>query len=323
MAASLASMTNTRVDSASKHIVPCKVNTDYMASLVGDNVDNSMRELQTNKMKYCMHKDDIVIGLGRPTFGASLNSNHKKAYPSVIVTLASMEDLARRWIALHNFMVRGYDDKDQLKKTFVQIVDAKMAGDSKKKSKIKGQVENMLDFYFVGISLGLAYAHPHSGDTVASVMIGGLRTVLNGHFKVHTNDLLMFYWPDELELFEENGGRRPRAILDTDGKKGDWIEKGKLQASDHFSRNMSQSAMDRKDYYGMRNGVFKNGPDGAHGGKQNVAMIKPYIVSRYQDPDDPTRVEHFPLDKCRVFGKAISNANPFEMVDVMLSRQAI
>lgn len=91
MAGSLASATSTRVDSASKHIVPCKVNTDYMASLVGNNVDNAMRELQTNKMRYCMHKDDVVIGLGRPMYGSSVNNNRKKAYPSVIVTLASMD----------------------------------------------------------------------------------------------------------------------------------------------------------------------------------------------------------------------------------------
>lgn len=67
MAASLASMTNTRVDSASKHIVPCKVNTDYMASLVGGNVDNSMRELQTNKMRCETHAHALTHA--RPSFG--------------------------------------------------------------------------------------------------------------------------------------------------------------------------------------------------------------------------------------------------------------
>lgn len=33
-AGSLASATSSRVDSASKHITPCKVHTDYMASLL-------------------------------------------------------------------------------------------------------------------------------------------------------------------------------------------------------------------------------------------------------------------------------------------------
>ena len=47
MAHSLATATGTRVDSASKHIVPCKVNTDYMASLISAaHSDNPQRELQ-------------------------------------------------------------------------------------------------------------------------------------------------------------------------------------------------------------------------------------------------------------------------------------
>lgn len=210
----------TRVDSASKHILPCKVNTDYMASLVDNNVDNSMRELQTNKMRYCMHKDDIVIGLGRPMYGSSINSSRKKAYPSVIVTLASMEDPARKWIAIHNFLVKGFNDSSDYKKMYLDHMGRAgrpvgTISDTQFK-KMKEQIDNMLEFYFVGVSLGLAYAHPHSGDTVASVMVGGLRTVLNGHFQVHTNDLLMFYWADEVQLFEEDGGRKDRKILMTD-----------------------------------------------------------------------------------------------------------
>lgn len=155
-----------------------------------------------------MHKDDVVIGLGRPTFGASINANHKKAYPSVIVTLASMDEIARKWIAMHNFLVSTYDGKDQLKNKILDVVSKDTAAgglglDKNRKERVKSQIMNMLDFYFVGISLGLAYAHPHSGDTVASVMVGGLRTVLNGHFRVHTNDLLMFYWPDEASRREK------------------------------------------------------------------------------------------------------------------------
>lgn len=45
---------------------------------------------QINKHKYCMAKDDIVMGLGRPMFGASVHNNKKKAYPSVITTLGQM-----------------------------------------------------------------------------------------------------------------------------------------------------------------------------------------------------------------------------------------
>lgn len=54
-----------------------------------------------------------------------------------------------------------------------------------------------------------------------------------------------------------------------------------------------------------------------------MARIKPYIVSRFPIREGGTCSQHFPMDKMRVFGKAISNAQPFEMVDIMLSRQSI
>ena len=51
MAHSLATATGTRVDSASKHIVPCKVSTDYMASLISaQHADNAHRELQVGRL---------------------------------------------------------------------------------------------------------------------------------------------------------------------------------------------------------------------------------------------------------------------------------
>jgi hypothetical protein len=46
MAHSLASSTGTRVDSASKHIVPCRMATDYMVSLISSTYsDNPARLL--------------------------------------------------------------------------------------------------------------------------------------------------------------------------------------------------------------------------------------------------------------------------------------
>ena len=58
---SLAQATNTRLDSACKHIQQCRVATDEMLSFVGD-----VEEIQRNKYRYCIHKDELVVGLGRP-----------------------------------------------------------------------------------------------------------------------------------------------------------------------------------------------------------------------------------------------------------------
>ncbi len=58
---SLAQATNTRLDSACKHIQQCRVATDEMLNFVGD-----IEEIQRNKYRYCIHKDELVVGLGRP-----------------------------------------------------------------------------------------------------------------------------------------------------------------------------------------------------------------------------------------------------------------
>jgi len=52
----------------------------------------------------------------------------------------------------------------------------------------------MYDYYPVGYANTLGYAHPNSGDTMTTVMIGGLRTVLNGDFEIFAGDLVQFYW---------------------------------------------------------------------------------------------------------------------------------
>lgn len=56
-------------------------------------------------------------------------------------------------------------------------------------------------------------------------------------------------------------------------------------------------------------------------GKVHIARIKPYIVSRHLDVGG--NPEHFPTDKARIFAKAISNAMPWEQVDIMISRQSL
>ena len=59
---SLAQATNTRLDSACKHIQQCRIATDDMMRFVG----NDAEELQRNKYRYCIHKDELVVGIGRP-----------------------------------------------------------------------------------------------------------------------------------------------------------------------------------------------------------------------------------------------------------------
>ena len=57
---SLANASGTLLDSACKHIQQCRVSYDHML----DFVDNPY-ELEKNKMQYCVHKDEMVVGITR------------------------------------------------------------------------------------------------------------------------------------------------------------------------------------------------------------------------------------------------------------------
>ena len=58
----------------------------------------------------------------------------------------------------------------------------------------KARMSMMNDYYAVGFANTIGYAHPNTGDTMTSVMIGGLRTVMNGDFEIFPGDLIQFYW---------------------------------------------------------------------------------------------------------------------------------
>jgi hypothetical protein len=223
-----------------------------MAANMGSNLDENTRELQMNKMKYCMHKDDLAIGLGRPMYTGSVSAcSRKHAYPSVISTLKGNTGEMMRWMAVTNFMVTGQQTAHEMKEWFVRGLKSnpKLGMDpqaslvqqvfcdmsAEKKDRLIYTISNSLELYFVGVSLGLAYAHQCSGDTVASVMVGGLKTVLNGEFQVHTNDLLMFYWDDEYGFFEEDGSRKNRLEYQTNGNPNmgtvaTYVRKGETPA---------------------------------------------------------------------------------------------
>jgi hypothetical protein len=298
----------------------------------GETQGNPARELQMNKMNYCMHKDDLVIGLGRPIYDPCQSNKRKYAYPSVITTMKPMNEYVRRFLALQNFMTEDIDDMISMKNEFVKYIrdETKTKVDAAKCALIETQLKNSLELYMVGVSLGLAYAHPHSGDTVASVMVGGLKTVLNGDFVVHTNDLLMFYWDDELSLFEEDGRRRDRKIfLDSaDPSKRDenqiwnWVHELKLNGFGTVTTSaLSTHDKERKAFHEKGNGTYASqASNNSPSGKVCVAKIKPYLESKHKDSFGK---QVFPLDKNRIFAKALSNAQKYEMLDIMLSRQSI
>lgn len=278
MAASLASATQSRVESASKHIVPCKMNYDYMSDVMPDDRSANVKRMTQDHMRYSLNKDDLAIGLGRQAFPNQRGHAAKhSAHPSVVACFTDTS------IAFQKLLAARYHS-EQL---YMDYRDFYMNKDVEKFER------NFTHMYCVGVSLGLACIHPSKGDTVASVMIGGLKTILNGAFPVHTNDLLMFYWPCEKDYFDASGQRKEDNMLGNQNDK---------PSSSENSRQIYHRGKMAKTSHGDTAGLC-------------VPHIKPYLVKMGADVNS--------WDASRVFAKAMSNAQPWEQVDIMISRQSL
>ena len=169
------------------------------------------------------------------------------------------------------------------------------------------QIDTMPQFYFKGVALGIAYAHPDSGDTVATVMIGGLRTVLNGHFTVNTGQLVQWYFEFEAAAFDASGERLVQGDLPEVIEDG--MEMLRSQRDSVLS-NLALNTLDRKTWHERESGNFPG-----YSGKDCVIYLKPYV----RNSKGPENI----LDRDRVCGLFIASARPFEQVDIKLQRQSV
>ena len=304
---SLGTATGTRVDSASKHIMACKVDTRLLMHMLADNSD-PQNALHNEKMKYCMHKDEIVLN------STSTNDNAVTAYPMVVSTLGDITKEAQTAISS---LYRKHDatqfffTQDRIKNCkntdasdYMSAYDASNPQHKEKWSRIHRQLSSLPNFRCQGVALGQAWASYLSGDTVASVLVGGMVTVLNGHFTMHTGDLVQWYFDFEQNEFvhvNKNNGCR-------------------VQPHDGVHSSKRAKYMDER--------VFGNSvKTGRHSGQKNtnaVFRIKSYKMKQIETDDQGpiVRIDHYG-DKIRVFAKCISGGRPFDTVDIMLMTQSL
>ena len=158
----------------------------------------------------------------------------------------------------------------------------------------------------MGFSLGLGYAHPSNGDNVVSSMVGGMMTVRNGDFPMKTGDRVMWYFYFERDCFSENGVRN-LSIHSNGSTYG--------SADPYYSQRRGKML--------QQNGMYdrKCGPGGLDkiaqtSGKLPIALIKPFFEGFGLSGI-------YPFDRVRVIGKAMSNARPFDGVDILVCTQSM
>jgi len=176
-AASLGSATNSRVDSAAKHTMACKVDTAFLKRTLENPAENGEEMLNQGKFKYAMLKDELSMCTTKRMYGTSGHA----AYPLVVTTVGDLDDQTKTFLK----MIYGSSTATE----FLNITNSKFreeyAKNHARDSKIYNHLTSALpEFRCQGVALGQAFASHLSGDTVATVLVGGMATVMNGAFEI-------------------------------------------------------------------------------------------------------------------------------------------
>jgi hypothetical protein len=193
--ASIGTATGSRVDSAAKHIMACKVDSRILHNWIENatNVYDKENKLHTDKMKWCMHKDEIVLNT---TKKKDNSDSAAKGYPMVVTTLGDISKYTMYYITqlyLQPTIIDFYEiwkckqwdefDKGRNALKLHKFRDENMTSPNPAEKEISNlQIKTLPEFRCQGVALGQAWASYLSGDTVASVLVGGMMTVLNWHF---------------------------------------------------------------------------------------------------------------------------------------------
>lgn len=335
---SLGSATGTRLDSGCKHIQQCRVSQDHLTRLA----ENGAESLLQRKYQYAVHKDELVLGVGSEwSLSPPLHGNN--AYPRVISNLGDVESGTQNLIKFAYHNIRSIVERELFRKMFQnddrnEFWRVKLHNNDGEEPfiplhphgvpDVATSLPVMFDCIPVGYSNTVGYAHRETGDTMTSVMIGGLRTVRNGDFEVHCGDLIQWYWPFERDCFTQDGKRRNintrsyDSENDTNGNPARYIIQ--IDNTDptlcSVGNNINippawrqrDAERDRQKFYERQYGnIAAKGKQRGH--TKLVPFIKPYKIDEYNP-----RL----YDWVRVFAIAIGSAGPHQDLDIKISRQS-
>jgi hypothetical protein len=269
--------------------------------------------LQNKKNNYRIDQKDIVAGVGRPYDPTQVQKRHQNAYPRIIGSYGDKSQQGTKTaIKMMNFMhhfATSLSKKDEIVKMFqendksqISPADGKTFFDDQEN--LQANLSKMHFFYNVGVSNATAWAHPNTGDTVCSIMIGGLMTVMNGEFEIRTGDKIMWYFTFERDCFNADGSRKK---ITKDFYHDPEYE---LDENDRLVRNCFKTDINKRKYMDRQ---YDSDPDPKNNKAAVNIRVKPFV----QDDDNPRT-----LDGERWFANAIGCARPNDLVDIKISRQS-
>ena len=159
------------------------------------------RELHINKHKYCVFKNDLVLCTNKALFPSENNrsTSRQNAYPAVVSNLGEIVDSSKKFLTQYYGFRNASKQMQFLHQCTINADDyfeKQFPGEESRKG-----IYNLPYFSAQGYALGTAWASDQTGDTVSSVLIGGMQTVMNGAFASSAGEVLQWYFEFEEDLF--------------------------------------------------------------------------------------------------------------------------
>lgn len=294
---SLAAATGTRFDSAAKHTLQCRVDSDILREWAPEDMQSDAR-MHQNKFQFAIQKDELVMNTGIKMYPTdSLHRQKGHAYPPVVSTIGNLDPRVKGiFIAIY---------ASETAEDFVHNIMT-CRGMLKDNKRASLQLSNMPLLHVQGVALTTAFASYVSGDTVGTVLIGGIHTITNGAFEMRAGEMVQWYLDEETELYN----------LETsaDGRTG---SRTNIRKQNDTLESIIQDPLPY-DVANRQTGKRKAWHDRAYGMENNakaksVFRIKPYVENG----------EVHYGDRVRVFAKCINGGRPFDQVDIMLMTQSL
>lgn len=296
---SLGTITGTVVDSAAKHIRQCKVHSDIMAVWA----DCSQHEMHQNRMKYITHKDDLVLNVTQK-IGRSL-CNKMDAYPCCISNFADIDrntQSAMMWLydsaAPRDFLEKvkmiGKNMTDAIPDISNWAYSRGVQFDQANTKRLEKCLSKLPYMQAQGYAQTAGYATALSGDTVLSVLIGGIVTVRNGHFPMRCGQTVQWYFNFEKDAF----CHQHMSMGFSDWDIGARVDENAPPNADDVPLTDRRGKME------------------GHPSRVLFALPKPYVINS-------ANCVEFYGDKIRIFAKCIGGGGAHEMVDLQLMTQSL
>jgi len=190
------------------------------------------------------------------------------------------------------------------------------------KQRLVSELNNLTYFTAQGYSLGLAYASNLSGDTVGSVLIGGMQTVMNWHFDMRAGQLVQWYFDFEHNMFyHEDRTEKDNHMISQGMRKNCNKSLSNLgnivdTAAHEHEYTMTKRERQREQYNSRELGALDSYPLGSMDErKAKIAMPKPYVLRSNSS-------DHY-ADRVHVFAKCISGGRKHEIIDIMMMTQSL